>query len=221
MDSLKIDLDGILGRVDFIPRVGLRIELAEFSQPLILTPTQILQGVNAMSDAYQQAVTKLKSGSDEVQKKKTNEKIPLRKIVAWWFKIVIMQCLHPIILPPSIAKDGHIIEARKVPCGKCAVCLRRKGREWYVRLKAEYEWHDGNAYFVTLTYSDWCLPTTKSGVQTVCKKDVQKFFKRLRRAIFPYKIRYFLISEYGEDTQRPHYHMIVYGFPHHQYDIVV
>lgn len=65
MDSLKIDLDGILGRVDFIPRVGLRIELAEFSQPLILTPTQILQGVNAMSDAYQQAVSKLRAGSDE------------------------------------------------------------------------------------------------------------------------------------------------------------
>lgn len=130
-----------------------------------------------------------------------------------------MQCLHPIILPPSIANDGHIIEPRKVPCGKCAVCLRRKGREWYVRLKSEYEWHDGNAYFVTLTYSDWCLPTTKSGIHTVCKQDVQKFFKRLRRAISPYKIRYFLISEYGEDNQRPHYHMILYGFPHHLYDI--
>ena len=51
-----------------------------------------------------------------------------------------------------------------------------------------------------------------------CKKDVQDFFKRLRSKIDyklkprgnEYRIRYFICSEYGPNTFRPHYHAILW-----------
>jgi hypothetical protein len=45
------------------------------------------------------------------------------------------------------------------------------------------------------------------------KTDLQKFFKRLRRDLESDKrnIKYFACGEYGPETQRPHYHAIVFG----------
>lgn len=41
---------------------------------------------------------------------------------------------------------------------------------------------------------------------------VQRFLKRLRKAIYPRKVRYFLVGEYGEEKQRPHYHLALFGY---------
>lgn len=47
------------------------------------------------------------------------------------------------------------------------------------------------------------------------KKDVQKFLKVLRKSLVThslqksYKFKYFITSEYGSETQRPHYHSIL------------
>lgn len=35
--------------------------------------------------------------------------------------------------------------------------------------------------------------------------------KRLRRRLAPAKIRFYLVSEYGEKNDRPHYHAIIFG----------
>jgi hypothetical protein len=70
------------------------------------------------------------------------------------------------------------------------------------------------ASFITLTYSDEYLPDDLS----VHKEHLQKFFKRLRKAIYPSKIRYFACGEYGTKTQRPHYHAIVFGLSLCDYD---
>lgn len=77
-----------------------------------------------------------------------------------------------------------------------------------------------------------------SGVSTLRYKDVQLFIKRLRSRLFEsyksqlekgikdpakrrkfrnnykrlFKIRFFCSSEYGGQTKRPHYHMIIYNF---------
>lgn len=75
--------------------------------------------------------------------------------------------------------------------------------------------------FVTLTYSDETLPIGSSEVYgpvldplpTLLKEDVQKWLKRLRKAIAPLKVRYFAVGEYGEKTQRPHYHLALFGYP--------
>lgn len=99
-----------------------------------------------------------------------------------------------------------------VPCGRCLACRINKKREWKERIYHEYNTSD-NAYFVTLTYDDEHLPANEDGVPSVCKDDVQRFFKRLRRAYPNTRIRYFLNSEYGEKDNRPHYHCIIFNLP--------
>lgn len=78
--------------------------------------------------------------------------------------------------------------------------------------RCEYELkHSYNAKFITFTYSDDFLP--QSG--TLVKSDLQKFFKRYRKAIStqpdPLPIKYFACGEYGGKTRRPHYHAIMYN----------
>lgn len=46
--------------------------------------------------------------------------------------------------------------------------------------------------------------------QTVSKRDVQLFLKRLRKA-YKKPIKYFIAGEYGDRTKRPHYHGIFFG----------
>ncbi len=62
--------------------------------------------------------------------------------------------------------------------------------------------------FITLTYNDENLPPSNS----LKKRDVQLFIKRLRKKVAPLKIRYFLAGEYGGRKGRPHYHMILFGY---------
>jgi len=62
--------------------------------------------------------------------------------------------------------------------------------------------------FITLTYDDEHLP--ENG--TLVKDHFQKFMKRLRRFIEPKKIKYFGCGEYGDKTNRPHYHCIIIGW---------
>lgn len=106
-----------------------------------------------------------------------------------------------------------------VPCGKCEACLSRRRKDWSFRLMKETE-NCKSAFFVTLTYDDEHLNhivLNRDGfidyVPVVSKTDVQKFLKRLRKRIEPFKIRYFLVSEYGPTTLRPHYHMLLFDFP--------
>lgn len=62
--------------------------------------------------------------------------------------------------------------------------------------------------FVTLTYADSNL-RWKDGVSQLSKRDLQLWFKRIRRA--GYKCRYFAVGEYGSTTFRPHYHVLLFG----------
>lgn len=69
-----------------------------------------------------------------------------------------------------------------------------------------------SAWFITLTYSSSHVPITRTGFMSVNKKDVQNFFKRLRKA-HPdeVRIKYFCAAEYGGRTNRPHYHLIMFN----------
>ena len=117
-----------------------------------------------------------------------------------------MQCNNPITLvnPKAVLPDGSD-RLITVPCGKCMSCRIARTREWSVRLLHEMDYH-ADSVFVTLTYSEENLPEFSSLV----KADVQKFFKRLRKAI-PQKIKYYVTGEYGDVTFRPHYHAIIFG----------
>lgn len=67
--------------------------------------------------------------------------------------------------------------------------------------------------FVTLTYDAAHVPVSDNGFMTLDVKDVQDFFKRLRRKYpknYP-KIRYYVAGEYGTENKRPHYHIILFN----------
>lgn len=67
--------------------------------------------------------------------------------------------------------------------------------------------------FVTLTYNDENLVHTDGDQATLAPEDATKFLKRFRKAIEPIKIRYFLVGEYGDENNRPHYHLAIFNFP--------
>lgn len=105
-----------------------------------------------------------------------------------------MVCLHPFWL-----RDYGIA----VPCGRCLACKKQRTLLWANRLVMEREyWKD--AAFVTLTYEDVFLPPT------LVPEHLQKYFKRLRRDLDK-PIKFFACGEYGDKTNRPHYHAIIFG----------
>lgn len=69
-----------------------------------------------------------------------------------------------------------------------------------------------NSAFLTLTYSDTDLPITSRHLGTLNPKHLQDWLKRFRKAIEPSRIRFFAVGEYGETTERPHYHAVIFGF---------
>lgn len=92
-----------------------------------------------------------------------------------------------------------------LPCGYCASCRRDKIRMWSDRLA--FESIGKPSTFLTLTYNDDSLPSDRS----VSLSDWQRFHDRLRHKV-PQKYKYFVTSEYGSQTFRPHYHVCLINF---------
>lgn len=102
-----------------------------------------------------------------------------------------------------------------IPCGKCVGCRLDYSRSWADRMMLELETAK-KAIFITLTYNNTYVPTKCISDDipigfTVSKRDVQLFMKRLRRKYDGIKLRFYLSSEYGPTTRRPHYHAIIFG----------
>lgn len=93
-----------------------------------------------------------------------------------------------------------------VPCGKCADCKARRISGWSFRLMKEAEIHT-SAFFVTLTYEK--PPMTPKNFMTINKRDLQLFFKKIRK--YGDTIKYYACGEYGGKFDRPHYHVILFG----------
>lgn len=105
--------------------------------------------------------------------------------------------------PPS----GGDFEEIKLPCGRCVGCRLEKSRQWAMRCINEYQTSDFG-YFITLTYDDDHLPENSS----LNIRDMQLFFKRLRKKYAKdINFRYFYCGEYGSQTLRPHYHLLLFG----------
>ncbi|AXH74791.1 MAG: replication initiator protein [Microviridae sp.] len=123
-----------------------------------------------------------------------------------------MPCYHPV--QAWRKSDGVIIfkasraggSPLKLPCGQCIGCRLRRSREWAVRSVHEAQMHEENS-FITLTYSDDFLPEHS----TLVPRHFDLFMKKLRKAIEPRQVRYYMCGEYGENFGRPHYHAILFG----------
>jgi len=94
----------------------------------------------------------------------------------------------------------------QLPCGKCPDCKLRKAKEWALRCWHESQMHEENC-FVTLTYAPEHLPA----YECLRHKDFQLFMKRFRKGT-GLKIKYFMAGEYGDQTHRPHYHVLLFGY---------
>lgn len=137
---------------------------------------------------------------------------------------VDMTCFHPL----SAYKDGtgkirfgdptvytgefadfknSQIERFTVPCGRCVGCRIDRSKEWALRCVLEAKCHESNC-FLTLTYDDEHLPIGGS----LNFVDLTKFLKRFRKKFSCERIRYYACGEYGAKLQRPHFHIIVFGF---------
>lgn len=104
-----------------------------------------------------------------------------------------------------------------VPCGQCPNCLARRVSEWSFRLMQQ-EKVSSSAMFLTLTYDSNKyddgtphVPIADSGLMDLRKRDLQLFFKRLRKRHKETKLRYYACGEYGGQFWRPHYHVILFN----------
>ena len=115
-----------------------------------------------------------------------------------------MRCNHPIVVRGVI-----------FPCGHCMPCRINRREEWTTRIVHECEYASSSC-FVTLTYSPLHAPIYEDPDGNLSyvpsKSDVQEFIHKLRKKAGN-GVRYYIGSERGPTTNRPHYHGIIWNLP--------
>ncbi|AXH77491.1 MAG: replication initiator protein [Microviridae sp.] len=131
-----------------------------------------------------------------------------------------MACFHPLTawksrdiddINPSNGKLKMVFKPElgypntktELPCGQCIGCRMDRARDWASRIMNEAQLHPSSC-FITLTY--------QRDNYSLNKRDIQLFLKRLRRKHEDIKIRFFQCGEYGEQFERPHHHVILFGY---------
>ena len=130
-----------------------------------------------------------------------------------------MPCYSPLLGFKSRLNGGLTFrrhesagEKMTVACGGCLGCRLDRSREWAARIIHESKRHTENC-FITLTYDEDRVPRLwPDGPGTLLKSDFQKFLKKLRKRVYPEKLRYYMCGEYGEENERPHYHACIFGY---------
>lgn len=107
-----------------------------------------------------------------------------------------------------LCEDPYLKAGSAYPCGRCQSCLDKRKKTWANRIMMEASAHAENS-FATLTYE-----TDPVSLVPVHLRD---FIKRLRWAVAAKspgkRLRYFAVGEYGDVSQRPHYHLALFGYP--------
>jgi len=117
------------------------------------------------------------------------------------------------------------LQEMEVACGQCLGCRVDYTLMWSIRIAHEASMHQhnyGNSW-ATLTYRDASACTEqqyKDGHHIhpqgqLIPSHVSKFIRSLRKANSDHKIRYFYCGEYGDENQRPHYHICIFNHTFH------
>ncbi len=142
-----------------------------------------------------------------------------------------MACYSPLKGYKDISTGGLTFnktgtaQALEVACGQCLGCRVDHRIMWAIRIIHEAYLHldqQGNSW-LTLTYRDASECTEqqrKNGHHipadySLRPSHVSKFIRALRKQNLGHKIRYFYCGEYGDENQRPHYHMCLFN---HQFN---
>lgn len=148
-----------------------------------------------------------------------------------------MPCYHPIEIEHPTRKK-YRLEGRRlnkyeqlliprallVPCGKCPQCVRRRQRDWKVRIMAEHKvFNYRGCFFVTLTFDDDHLLKYWKGDGSPCitqnfkdydlPRIVRLFLERVRKKTGK-SVRHVFIPEFGnplKHTGRLHLHGLLFG----------
>lgn len=133
-------------------------------------------------------------------------------------------CENPIniINPTTHYRTGLDQITLQVPCNECNSCRLASLDEWFLRAYGDYmqnKARNGKTVFVTLTYDNAHLPWVTlcgRGFRAFNYDDIKRFRKELRTYLYrkglPSEVRYFICSEFGPKTHRPHYHALLF-FP--------
>lgn len=143
-----------------------------------------------------------------------------------------MPCYHPITIRNNKPDKNPLADKilLQVPCGHCFNCKSEKRLSWFIRLY--YEWqrcidNNGLTFFLTLTYNNKKVPKINNDL-IFSRKDVQNYIKRVRKQLctelpsfdWKHNLKYFVSSEYGGKTHRPHYHILWFiPFPCYSYRV--
>lgn len=152
-----------------------------------------------------------------------------------------MPCLHPVSIPNPRYDSSRVVSSDNlpsllVPCGHCYYCRKSRVDTLAMLVKHERVTCEKRSVFCTFTFSDRFLPRRvmcnelsfqDDGVvyRTLdsfdfCKRELQNFFKRLRRYIdyhrLGYKFKYVACGEFGHKFGRPHFHAILLGVGYFQ-----
>ena len=129
-----------------------------------------------------------------------------------------MKCYKPILIKKhldiQIYPDGLL-----VPCGRCLACKEEIAKEYTLR----YCMHKNEqgllkTAFLTLTYNNENLPINENYKMTLRKKDIVDYLKATREQLRRDSKKtnqnllnylYYLSGEYGEEKNRPHYHIVL------------
>lgn len=114
----------------------------------------------------------------------------------------------------KLDSDGSYLS---LPCGKCMPCRLERSRQWAVRIMHEAQLYRDNC-FLTLTFDDNHLAKMCPN-GSLDRRHMQLFMKRLRdcrddnilSSDPSVGIRVFYCGEYGEKSQRPHYHLCLFN----------
>lgn len=132
-----------------------------------------------------------------------------RPLEAWYSKNINESGKRSLVFKKLEALQPD--DPLQLPCGRCVGCRLERARQWAVRCMHESQMHD-DCCFITLTFDNEHL-FARSNPGSLDKKEFQNFMKRLR---FHFdkesrKVRFYACGEYGEESQRPHYHALLFG----------
>lgn len=153
------------------------------------------------------------------------------------FKIQSAKKLEEYFLSYSAFRDyfDKHMDYQYIKCRKCEECKMEYARDWSIRCSHEYQM-TGSGAFITLTIDDtkvhlfneeknmkhYCKRCVNGNRfikypinYTLCRGLIQDELKRMRDNLYKkynISIRYFGCGEYGIENQRPHYHLLIFGY---------